>query len=94
MWSLHGELRSGRKLKAEQDTHIVSNSSDTPFGKSELFQYIKSVGKLLTSAVLVFCQFNALQWHSNPVTKGAGESGRSEARDSNKTASSWIVFSC
>lgn len=82
MWSLRGELRSGRKLRVEQDIHTASNSSDTPFGKSELFQYIKSVGKLLTSAVSVFCQFNALEWHSNPVTKGAGESVRSEARGS------------
>lgn len=94
MWSLHGKLRSGRKLGVEQDMHIVSNSSNTPSGKYEMFQYIKSVGKRFTPVLLDFCQLRALKWFSKPMTKGLGERVWSEAKDSSITASSWIAFGC
>lgn len=94
MWNLCEELRAGRKLGVEQDIHIASNSSNTQFGKYELFQCIKSAEKLFTFVVLVFCQCSALTWVSNPMTKGVRKRVWPEARDSNKAASSQIALGC
>lgn len=58
---------------ALNETHIGSDSSNTQFGKYELFQCIKSAEQLFTFVVSVFCHLRAVKWLSKPVAKDAEE---------------------
>lgn len=75
-------------------THIGSGSSNTQFGKYELFQCIESAEQLFTFVLLVFCQLSALKWFSKPMVKGAEEGVWPEARGDKKAASSQMALGC